>query len=228
VAAPVYTPPPDYERPPAFPPPASEAQSPVPASFATAMPVAAPPPVATPAPTPIEAQAPAPVAAPAGYRVPEPPRAIPAWLIGIIVALGLSALLAVGYFFLLPSQRSEGETAGAAPAQPAARPAPGNPVARYLEITGLRLIENSKRQPEVKFAVVNHSGAELPPVDATVLLTTTNAKPEDPPIATFDAKIPQLSPFETKDITMPIKTQLRAYEFPDWQFLKAKFTVTNP
>ena len=61
-----------------------------------------------------------------------------------------------------------------------------------------------------------------------VKLTTTAAKPEDPPIAEFDAKVPALGPQEVKDASGTATTKLRVYELPDWQFLKADAEITSP
>lgn len=61
-----------------------------------------------------------------------------------------------------------------------------------------------------------------------VKLTTTAAKPEDPPITVFDAKVPPLGPLEVKDATGTATTKLRVYELPDWQFLKAEAEITSP
>ena len=47
-------------------------------------------------------------------------------------------------------------------------------------------------------------------------------------MATFEARIGTLPALESKEFTVVAKTNLRAYELPDWQFLKAKFTITSP
>ncbi len=103
-----------------------------------------------------------------------------------------------------------------------------NPLAKYLEIAGFRVSEGGAGKLSVKFAVINHSDADIGDLAMKVKLTTTAAKPEDPPIAEFDAKVPALGPLETKDAVGTATTKLRVYELPDWQFLKAEAEITSP
>jgi len=76
--------------------------------------------------------------------------------------------------------------------------------------------------------VVNHSEADIGDISLLVNLRPTTAKPEDPPLVTFEAKVPSLGPEDLKQVTVDVPTKLRAYELPDWQFLKADFQVTSP
>ena len=103
-----------------------------------------------------------------------------------------------------------------------------HPLAKYLEIAGFRVTEGGAGKLTVKFAVINHSDADLGELTMKVMLTTTAAKPEDPPIAVFDAKVPALGPQEAKDATGTAVTKLRVYELPDWQFLRADAEITSP
>jgi hypothetical protein len=103
-----------------------------------------------------------------------------------------------------------------------------NPVAKYIELAGFRLAESKPGQLQVKFVAVNHSEAELGDLDVNVRLRTTAAKPDDPPVAQFQAKIPALTPLEIHDVTAQVPTKLRIYELPDWQFLHAEFDITSP
>ena len=100
-----------------------------------------------------------------------------------------------------------------------------NPYARYIEVTGIRISENPKKQLEVKVAVVNHSLAALPDLTVNVKLRSTRAAPGEPPIASFKVTVPSMAPLETRDVKTVTSTSLRAYELPDWQFLTADFTV---
>ena len=103
-----------------------------------------------------------------------------------------------------------------------------NPLAKYLEIAGFRVSEGGAGKLTVKFAVINHSDADIGELTMKVKLTTTAAKPEDPPVAEFDAKVPALGPLETKDAVGTATTKLRVYELPDWQFMKADAEITSP
>jgi len=61
-----------------------------------------------------------------------------------------------------------------------------------------------------------------------IRLVTTAAKPDDPPITEFEAKVPALGPQEIKDVAATATTKLRIYELPDWQFIRAEVEITSP
>ena len=103
-----------------------------------------------------------------------------------------------------------------------------HPLAKYIELAGFRLSESKPGQLEVKFVAVNHSEAELGNLAVNIRLQTNAAKPEDPPVAQFQAMIPALSPLEIHDVSAKVSTKLRIYELPDWQFLRAEFDITSP
>ena len=115
------------------------------------------------------------------------------------------------------------------PEPPGAATAVGkNPLAKYLEVVGFRLAEEKPGTLKVTFGVVNHSDADMGDLTLKIRLTTTAAKPDDPPITEFEAKVPSLGPQEMKDVTASASTKLRIYELPDWQFLRATFEITSP
>jgi hypothetical protein len=103
-----------------------------------------------------------------------------------------------------------------------------NPVAKYLELVGFRIGERSPGHLVAQFGVVNHSQADIGDVKMNVNLSTTAARPGDPPIITFPAQVSRLGPNELKDVSIEVPTKLRVYELPDWQFLKANFEIIEP
>lgn len=103
-----------------------------------------------------------------------------------------------------------------------------HPYAKYIELAGFRLTESKPGQLEVKFVAVNHSEADLGDLDLNIRLRTTTAKPDDPPVAEFQAKVPALASLEIHDVTATVNTKMRIYELPDWQFLRADFDITSP
>jgi hypothetical protein len=115
------------------------------------------------------------------------------------------------------------------PVEPtSAVPTKKHPLAKYIELVGFRLSEAGGGKLKIKFIVVNHSEADIGDLGVKVRLTTGSAKPDDPPIAEFNAKIPALGPEELQDVTATVSTKLRIYELPDWQFIKAEFEITSP
>jgi hypothetical protein len=103
-------------------------------------------------------------------------------------------------------------------------PSPGVSVA----INKHPLAKSGAGKLKITFGVVNHSDADIGDLGLHVKLVTSAAKPEDPPIAEFDAKVPSLGPQENKDVSVIVPTKLRIYELPDWQFLRAQFEITSP
>jgi len=103
-----------------------------------------------------------------------------------------------------------------------------NPIAKYIEMVGLRVRERSAGHLVVQFGVVNHSEADIGDVKMTVNLSTTAAKPGDPPLITFPVQVSRLGPSELKDVSVEVPIKLRVYELPDWQFLKADFEIIEP
>ncbi|HOL70937.1 MAG TPA: hypothetical protein PLA43_06575 [Bryobacteraceae bacterium] len=132
----------------------------------------------------------------------------------------------VGAFMLFRAPREEpAQTAQAAsPAfeTPAVQQAAAqiNPAFRHVELTGLRLTEE-KRRVVLQFVLVNHSAMDLGELSGKVDLKSLKADPADPPVGTFEFKT-SLGPYEAKDLKVPVDTKLRAYELPDWQFLRAE------
>jgi hypothetical protein len=103
-----------------------------------------------------------------------------------------------------------------------------HPLAKYLELSGYRLTESTAGKVTVKFVVINHSEADIGDLVLKIKLVTTAAKPEDPPVTEFEAKVPALGPQEVKDISAIAATKLRIYEIPDWQFIRAEVEITSP
>ena len=182
----------------------------------------APPPAWQAAPQPPQPEQPV-------YTLPEtePSRGVPSWLVAILVAG-----LAIGGLFLAykllggksESAATPSKTDAAAPAVPGAN---ANPYAKYIEVAGIRIVEDEKQQVKATFAVINHSSADLPSLSLQVTLRTTSAKPGDEPVAVLHVNTGALPANSSRDITEPLKIKLRAYELPDWQFLRAQVEFTD-
>jgi hypothetical protein len=151
-------------------------------------------------------------------------------LVALVAALGLGAVV-FGLYLVIPRIRqSGGNPAAAAKIEDAAvaRGRADHPLAKHLELTGLRVSEDARQNLKVTLVVVNHSAAALPDLELAVQLLPKTAKAGDAPMSEFNVKAPALGPFEAKEISTIVKTKLRAYELPDWQFLRADFLVVSP
>ena len=159
-------------------------------------------------------------------------RRLPAWLLTLIFAAGFAALGGAAYW----GYRSVRARPAAAPARAGLTlESPGtaaitkpHPLARHIEICGLRLSEDSRQRATIQFLVVNHSGADLSGLAAEVKLVAVTPKGEREAVGSFSFRAPLLGPYQAREFKAPLLTQLRVYELPDWQFLKAEFEITAP
>jgi hypothetical protein len=188
----------------------------------------------------------APAAAPrAPYlRIPElapppPPPPIskgglPTWLMSIVFALAFGGLVAGAYYGvqLVRNEPASASTPAATNMEtPAAASKPGvkvNPLMRQLEVAGLRLEQNKDQKMEVRFIVINHSGAEIQDLVATINLQARTRKQGEEPVGSFVFKVPLLAPYESKEVTALVDTKLKVYELPDWQNLDEQLQITSP
>lgn len=154
--------------------------------------------------------------------------ALPGWLVALIVAGVITGIGALAYFYFLPAVRTRSQAATPATRLESVPATSGSPIAKHLELTGIRITEDTRKRVEVRLIVVNHSAAEIPDLELSVDLKPSNASPETKPVASFDMKVPGLGPFEAKEVVTTAKTELRAYEIPDWQFLAVNFRVMSP
>jgi hypothetical protein len=150
------------------------------------------------------------------------------WLVTVLVAAGLVAVGGLVYYLT----RSNPETAPVTHLEKAgpAVPVPGkpHPLAKYIEVTGIRITEDASQKAQVQFLVVNHSGADIADLAGAISLKPAGAKPEQAAVASFSFKVPSLGPYESKEVKTTVHSNLRAYELPDWQFLQAQFEITSP
>lgn len=130
-----------------------------------------------------------------------------------------------GAYKLLGNKSGSGTDSTTASEQPAAKIDSSNPYAKYLEVTGVRIVEDEKQHAKAQFLVVNHSTADMPDLELQVTLGTTTAKAGDDPLAVVTIQTGPIPANGSKDVSSPLKTKLRAYEMPDWQFLKASFAI---
>jgi hypothetical protein len=144
--------------------------------------------------------------------------------------LVLGAYYAVEYFKKEPSAAAHG--GAVEPERPAAASsaadAKGSPLRKQIEVTGLRLTQNKAKKTEVRYVVVNHSGAEIQDLAVNANLQARTSKKDEEPVGTFTFKIPSLGPYESKEMNSVVDTKLKVYELPDWQNLDLRLQITSP
>jgi hypothetical protein len=179
-------------------------------------------------PVPPQPPAAPPPAPPQPVYIVAPARHAPGWLVALLVAVGLMAIGAGAYYFLR-SNRSAGAAAEQkatlepVPAAGSAAPSTSR-LTKFIEATGFRITEDERKRLNIRFLIVNHSPADIGDLAGKVHLKTTEGKS----IADFDFKTTRLGPYESVEFTVLVSTTLRAYEVPDWQFLKADLEITSP
>ena len=164
-----------------------------------------------------------PQAAPAPYVAqPAAHSGLPAWLLTILFAfafVGIIALVYYGYDKYKGRKAAEPASAVAFEKVPAAMQAKVHPLAKFLEVTGVRLLQDEKKQTEVLYVVVNHSAAALPELKCRLAILGAGD-------LTF--QLPSLGPYESKELKSTLNTKLRVYELPDWQFTKTELQIISP
>ncbi len=211
---------------------------PVRAAAPESIPVAASAPAApAPAPEPVLASAPAPLpyqtplttqqVPSVGYAYPEPAPKAPVNPVLVVVAVA-AGLLGAGYlaFHFLPSSKLDEATTSGRSEKTKMVDATGanvNPLSKHIEVTGFRIREDKNQRVTVQMVIVNHGAADIAGLEMQVGLYAKGDL-----VVEFPVKVKNLGPFEVAQGTGQATTKLRAYEFPDWQFLTPKVTITAP
>ncbi len=190
----------------------------------------APPPQQYAPPPPQQyAPPPAPVHVAAYQPPPAPARrgGLPTWLLTVVFAFAFVGLVG-GIYWLVGAARSAPTKPSANVESPAAKPgAPVNTLQKYIEITGVRFIENAKKKTEVKFLVVNHSQAEINGLAGNVTVWGRTRTSEEDAAGTFTFST-NLAPWESKELSVPLNSKLKIYELPDWQNVSTDVQITSP
>ncbi len=155
-------------------------------------------------------------------------KGMPAWLVAILTIAVIGGGL-FGVYKLVSSRNGSSTSAtAAAPDVLSGTASKSHPYAKYLEVSGIRIIENAAKKPIVRFAVVNHSPAELSGLELRITFRAVNGPADAEPIAVVEAKVGSVPAHGIKDMESPLNTTMKVYELPDWQFMKSNFEITAP
>lgn len=227
--APQPQPVPQYQPPapqPYAPPPQQPPQAYTPPP-PTQQPMYAPPPTGQYYPPPPTQQPQAPY-----YQQPYPPqeqkRALPTWAMALLFAAAFIGIIAA-IFFGFQWRSARAERAGVTdPAATARSNKPASSLQKYIEVVGLRLLQDAKHHPEARFIIVNHSAAELNDLTANVTVYASTSRSEEDAVGTFSFKVDSIAGNESKEMTEPFNTKLKPYELPDWQNANADVQLAQP
>jgi hypothetical protein len=166
---------------------------------------------------------------PAPQYLPPPPQSgLPTWLLSIVFALAFVGLGA-GVYWLAHNMRGGSSATSAPPDTPPVKTTgKDNPLQKYVEVTGIRFVQNAKKDTEARFLVVNHSGADIQGLAGSVNIWGRTARSEEEAAGNFAFAVPALGPYESKEESALVKTKLKAYELPDWQNVSTEVQITAP
>lgn len=185
---------------------------------------------APPAPPPGPERSATPVPPPqAALYAPPPPRpGVPTWLLAILFAFAFLGVGA-GVYWLVNYFRG-GTQAASVPIETSAVKGHSkeHPLQKYVEVSGIRFVENAKHDIEARFVVINHSGADVTDLAGAVNVWGRTAKSEEEAAGSFRFTMPSLGPYESKEGIAPLSTKLKVYELPDWQNVSAEVQITSP
>jgi hypothetical protein len=156
--------------------------------------------------------------------LPAPSSGLPSWLLMLIVAGVVGGIVAGAVWWKRRGSAESPAAAEAAERGPVSAPASAHRYGKFIELSGFRITEDARKRAMVTVAVTNHSGADIGDLDLKVTLKTPDGKE----IGAATLKASRLGPFASTDASGPLSTKLRAYEFPDWQFIRADFEITSP
>lgn len=168
-------------------------------------------------------QPPAPAPQPQYYEAPPEPKSTT--LRDVLVTLVVAGvIMGGGYLFWTRGERAEKAEAKKAEMEAVKGPKSTHPLAKQIEVTGIRLRMPKPGQAEVQALVVNHSAAEIAGMSIDVALFAKGTNKE---IAVFPLKVKSLSPFGSVELAAKTKTEVSAIDLPDWQFLEARVVIQD-
>jgi hypothetical protein len=194
-----------------------------------------------PQPQPPQAYYPPQPQPPAYYPPPQPqpqPRqqavgpgrfVLPVWLLTVVFALAFVGLVG-GIYWVVQNMRggSQPSKPSASTESPAAKSgAKTNPLQRYIEVAGVRFVQDAKKKTMAKFLLINHSEADFSGLAGNVTIWGRTQKSEEDAEGTFSFTT-NLAPLESKDLSVPVNSKLQIYEMPDWQNVTLDLQITAP
>ena len=158
-------------------------------------------------------------AAPTPWPPPEEQAGQPVWLKATLAFAGVLVLLGLVYYLT--------SSHGSSAAKDAAKQQTTNPLQKYVEVVGTRIV-GGKSGETVKFLVVNHGATELSDLTASVTLWASTQRSEEDSVGTFTFHIDTLGPNESKELSAPLKTEKGPADMPDdWRNITADVQIAS-
>lgn len=155
---------------------------------------------------------------------------LPAWMVSVVVATSL--FLGAGTLLQrLSANREAKQPTVAQVARPPADTRPSaptfepHPFARFVEVTGLRVVADLDHRSQVQYIVVNHSSSELTGMAIHIVVRSSKDPADAAPLFTVSAIVPSLGPHQSKEIRTDLDSDLRASALPEWEYLRTDVQV---
>jgi hypothetical protein len=157
----------------------------------------------------------------------QPKKSLPTWALALLFSVAFIAIIAA-IFFGFQWRSSRAERAGVTEPAATARTKTANPLQKYIEVVGIRLVQDERHRPQARFIVVNHSNAELNDLNANVTIFASTSRSDEEAVGTFKFKLDSIAGNESKEMTQPFTTKMKIYELPDWQNATADVQIAQP
>jgi hypothetical protein len=146
--------------------------------------------------------------------------AVPGWMVSLLTALViilLSTWFLQNSTFRNPFASTAVEASSPSDAAQSAFPT----LSKYVEVTGVRVFADTNNS-EIRYVVVNHSAAELPPFQLVVKLRPKHG----PAVCSFSASVQGMGPNESREMRTTIRREVHSYDLPEWRDLRIETHVT--
>jgi hypothetical protein len=157
------------------------------------------------------------------------------WLLSFTVAAAVLAGTLGAVFYAMPGLASSPApprktVAAKAPKEVPDTPEPpasSNPLARVVEVTGIRFVTDVPGQsPQIHYLVVNHSNVPLMGVTVTVTLRAAGTE-SNAPLSQFAFRAPRLGAYESKEMVSSIERVNRPITLPNWRDLRTEIQIAQ-
>ena len=147
--------------------------------------------------------------------------AVPSWMVSLLTAL---VIIMISTWVLEKSafDRFSFSHVEAASSPSDAAQSAFPTMAKYVEVTGVRASVDTKTS-DIRYVVVNHSAADLPPFVLTVKL---HPKRGNTTVCSFSATVQGMAANESRELQTTIPRELHSYELPEWRDLRVETHVT--
>jgi len=147
----------------------------------------------------------------------------------VVFALAIVGLVFGAYWIVqVVRGSSQSSTPSANVESPAAKSGvKPNPLQRYIEVSGVRFVQDAKKKTMAKFLLINHSEADFTGLAGNVTIWGRTQKSEEDAEGTFSFTT-NLGPLESKELSAPVNSKLQIYEMPDWQNVTLDLQITAP